>query len=47
MLNYIGYTTRKLGDVDKGLEYYHEALLLDPNYLLAREYLGERRIVEA
>ena len=41
VLNYIGYTTRKLGDVDKGLEYYHEALALDPNYLRAREYLGE------
>jgi tetratricopeptide (TPR) repeat protein len=41
VLNYIGYTTRKLGDVDKGLEYYHKALELDPNYLLAREYLGE------
>ncbi|MGA7545076.1 MAG: tetratricopeptide repeat protein, partial [Methyloceanibacter sp.] len=41
VLNYIGYTTRKLGDVDKGLEYYREALALDPNYLRAREYLGE------
>ena len=27
--------------VDKGLNYYHKALALDPNYLLAREYLGE------
>lgn len=41
VLNYIGYTTRKLGDVDKGLDYYHRALALDPNYLRAREYLGE------
>jgi tetratricopeptide (TPR) repeat protein len=41
VLNYIGYTTRKLGDVDKGLDYYHQALALDPNYLRAREYLGE------
>jgi tetratricopeptide (TPR) repeat protein len=41
VLNYIGYTTRKLGDVDKGLEYYHKALALDPSYLRAREYLGE------
>jgi tetratricopeptide (TPR) repeat protein len=37
----VGYSTRKLGDLDKGLEYYHKALALDPNYLLAREYLGE------
>jgi len=41
VLNYVGYTTRKLGDVDKGLDYYHQALALDPNYLRAREYLGE------
>jgi tetratricopeptide (TPR) repeat protein len=41
VLNYIGYSTRKLGDVDKGLDYYHQALALDPNYLRAREYLGE------
>ena len=41
VLNYIGYSTRKLGDVDKGLDYYHKALALDPNYLRAREYLGE------
>src|SRR5262249_43902321 len=27
--------------VDKALDYYHKALALDPNYLLAREYLGE------
>ncbi|MGB0057245.1 MAG: hypothetical protein WBQ20_10930 [Methyloceanibacter sp.] len=37
----VGYTTRKLGDVDKGLDYYQRALALDPNYLRAREYLGE------
>jgi len=41
VLNMVGYTTRKLGDVDKGLDYYKRALALDPNYLRAREYLGE------
>ncbi len=41
VLNLVGYNTRKLGDIDKGLDYYHRALQLDPNYLLAREYLGE------
>jgi tetratricopeptide (TPR) repeat protein len=41
VLNMIGYSTRKLGDLDKGLEYYHRALALDPGYLHAREYLGE------
>ena len=41
VLNMVGYTTRKLGDVDRGLDYYQRALALDPNYLRAREYLGE------
>jgi len=41
VLNYIGYSTRKLGDVDKGITFYKKALVLDPNYHVAREYLGE------
>lgn len=41
VLNYIGYSTRKLGNVDEGIRYYKRALTLDPNYSPAREYLGE------
>jgi len=41
VLNMVGYNTRKLGDLDKGIDYYHKALALDPNYVKAREYLGE------
>jgi tetratricopeptide (TPR) repeat protein len=41
VLNYFGYSTRKLGDVDGGIAYYKKALALDPNYNEAREYLGE------
>lgn len=41
VLNYIGYSTRKKGDLDKGISFYHKALKIDPNYILAREYLGE------
>ncbi len=41
VLNYLGFTTRKLGDVDEGLKYYKMALKLDPNYHLARAYMGE------
>ena len=41
VLNYIGYSTRKLGDVDGGIRFYKRALSLDPNYNVAREYLGE------
>src|SRR5262249_39354276 len=40
VLNLIGYSTRKLGDVDKGIEYYRQALAIDPNYTKARQYLG-------
>lgn len=41
VLNYIGYTTRKLGRIDEGIVYYQKALAIDPDYTLAREYLGE------
>lgn len=41
VLNYIGYSTRKLGNVEKGIGYYHRALAIDPDYVRAREYLGE------
>jgi tetratricopeptide (TPR) repeat protein len=41
VLSSIGYSTRKLGDVDKGIGYYHQALALDPGYTKVREYLGE------
>ncbi|PCH48407.1 MAG: hypothetical protein COC23_00070 [Hyphomicrobiales bacterium] len=41
ILNYLGFATRKLGDVEKGLTYYAAALKIDPNYTLVREYMGE------
>jgi len=41
VLTYIGYATRKLGDIDGGIAYYDRALEADPNYNAAREYLGE------
>ena len=41
VLSSIGYSTRKLGDVDKGIDYYRQALAIDPNYTKVREYLGE------
>jgi tetratricopeptide (TPR) repeat protein len=39
--NYVGYTSRKLGDYDKALAAYGEALRLNPNYAEAIEYRGE------
>jgi tetratricopeptide (TPR) repeat protein len=41
VLNYIGYSTRKLGRIEEGIRYYLAALKLDPNYHIVREYLGE------
>jgi tetratricopeptide (TPR) repeat protein len=40
-LNYRGYATRKLGRVEEGVGYYLQAVALDPDYTLVREYLGE------
>lgn len=36
-----GFATRKLGDVEGALPYYHRALDLDPALVTTREYLGE------
>jgi tetratricopeptide (TPR) repeat protein len=41
VLTYIGYSKRKLGKVDEGIGYYHQALAINPNNLNTREYLGE------
>jgi len=44
ILNYLGYSHRKQGRVDVGLGYYEEALKANPDYTLAREYMGEAYI---
>jgi tetratricopeptide (TPR) repeat protein len=41
VLNYLGYSNRKAGRLDIGITYYSKALAIDPNFNLAREYLGE------
>jgi tetratricopeptide (TPR) repeat protein len=41
VLNYLGYSHRKQGRIDVGLGYYQEALRANPDFTLAREYLGE------
>ncbi len=40
-LNGLGYSYRKMGQLDRGIGYYQQALAIDPDYHLAREYLGE------
>jgi len=41
VLNLMGYSTRKLGNPDKALDYYQKALAIDPRHIGANEYLGE------
>ena len=40
-LNYLGFTTRKLGDYENGEKYYLQGLSIDPNHIGINEYLGE------
>jgi tetratricopeptide (TPR) repeat protein len=41
ILTYIGFATRKLGDVDGAMRFYDKALDVNPNYSVARAYMGE------
>ena len=41
ILNYLGFTTRKLGDFKKGEKYYLEGLAIEPGHIGINEYLGE------
>ena len=40
-LNYLGFTTRKLGDFENGEKFYLEGLAIEPNHIGINEYLGE------
>tara|TARA_B100001250_G_C19731014_1_gene758496 strand:- start:709 stop:1194 length:486 start_codon:yes stop_codon:yes gene_type:complete len=40
-LNYLGFTTRKLGDFANGEKYYLLGLEIDPTHVGINEYLGE------
>ena len=44
-LNYLGFTTRKLGDFENGEKYYLQGLAIDPSHIGINEYLGELYIV--
>jgi tetratricopeptide (TPR) repeat protein len=41
VLNYMGYSHRKAGRLETGITYYNRALAINPDFVLAREYLGE------
>ena len=40
-LNYLGFTSRKLGDFENGEKFYLEGLAIDPKHIGINEYLGE------
>ena len=40
-LNYLGFTTRKLGDFKNGEKYYLQGLAINPKHIGINEYLGE------
>ena len=40
-LNYLGFTTRKLGDFKLGEKYYLQGLAIEPKHAGINEYLGE------
>jgi len=44
-LNYLGFTTRKLGDYEKGEKYYLLGLEIEPNHKGINEYLGELYVI--
>ena len=44
-LNYLGFTTRKLGDFENGEKYYLLGLEIDPKHVGINEYLGELYVV--
>ena len=41
VLTYLGYSHRKLGNIDLGISLYKKALAIDPENVDTREYLGE------
>ena len=45
VLNYTGYANRKAGRLETGISYYQQALTLNPDYVQAREYLGEAYVL--
>ena len=44
-LNYLGFTTRKLGDFENGEKYYLQGLAIEPDHIGINEYLGELYVV--
>lgn len=43
--NYLGFASRSAGDLETGLKHYRTALALDPDYTLARSYMGQALLI--
>ncbi len=41
VLTYMGFTTRKMGDVPGGMAFYQQAIAQNPGNILARSYMGQ------
>lgn len=41
ILTYKGFASRKAGDLEAGMQYYTAALMIDPDFILARSYMGQ------
>lgn len=39
--NYLGFANRKAGRMEDAMMYYNAALAMDPDYVLARSYMGQ------
>lgn len=46
VLNYLGFAHRKLGRTEAAMGYYLRALQIDPNYNLARSYMGQGLVAD-
>lgn len=46
LLSATGFMTRKLGNVDGAFPFYAKALAIKPDYVQAREYLGEAYLMK-
>ncbi|SPH17272.1 hypothetical protein DEA8626_00788 [Defluviimonas aquaemixtae] len=46
VLNYKGFANRKAGRVEAGMAFYQAALEIDPDYILARSYMGQALIAD-
>ena len=46
ILNYKGFANRKAGNSEIAMDYYQAALAIDPDYVLARSYMGQGLVAE-